>query len=798
MTKRVLGFVAALACVAGVVVAQDTGSVRGTVTDDEGRGIAGVAVIINETGAVETTGGDGSFAFRSVPAGTYSVSFTLGSNSTSVEGVEVAAGGTATVDQSVDWDTTFLDSITVFSASRREERIVDAPASISAFSEEEIAQDVATGQIAKVIEFAPGVEVNQSGIYDFNINARGFNSSLNRRVQTLVDGREPSVPFLGSTDWLSMTAMADVAKMELVRGPSSALYGANAFNGVLNVITQPARDLTGGEVTISGGELSTLKGEVLWGGEISDSWYLKFIGGFTDGEDFFQSRNVTTEYAGLPMEAEPGSNQYDNTTATLRLDKEIGDDQLFTLETNRYEGSGGTVVTGIGRVQVTDLERDWTRLNYSNRHFNVLAYRNTRQSPDQKALSSGGRIFLDSEQTKLEIQGNRSFADGRTRLVVGASHKEEEIDTANAAGFQTLVFSPVDHDFTAAFAQVDFDLTDRVKLVLASRFDDSSLHDSQVSPKAALVIGLNDRHTLRLSYNEAFQVPNYSEFFLDAPTAIPGVGASIDLRAIEAGLCAPFGVSCGFDTPVGVRALGNTALTLEEITSIEVGYSAILADKAFLTIDYYSNELDNFITDLTVNPFGLVNPQFGPYTPPPNHPAPQLLLTTLAGALGPAAAFLSRNVDGTPIFALVSYANAGQVDTQGIDLGLNYYVTPFWQLEFSYSWFDFDIQDTGGFAESNLLPNAPEGKASFGLTYSGDRFGASIKGRWVDDFLWAAGAFQGPVPSYETFTVAGRYDVSDAVTVGVNVSNAFDDEHYQSFGGDLLTRRALGFVTINW
>jgi outer membrane receptor protein involved in Fe transport len=791
---------------AGPALAQN-GGIKGKVARPDGSGLAGIAVIVNETGAVATTASNGSFSFSGLPAGTYSLSFSLGNNSESREGVEVAAGETADVAVTLDWNVSFLETITVFSASRREERIVDAPASVSTFTEEEIATDAVTGQLAKVIEFAPGVEVNQSGIYDYNINARGFNSSLNRRVQTLVDGREPSVPFLGSTDWPSLAAMNDVQSMELVRGPSSALYGANAFNGVLNVITRPARDVQGGTLTVSGGELSTLKADVLWGGELGREWYIKALGSYTEGEDFYQPRTGgTNEYpaftpedmVAIPNEVVAISNKYDNTTFTLRLDKAFGDTGLVTLEGSDYDGNGTTVVTGIGRVHIQSLQRQWARVNVSNQHFNVLAFHNARQSPDQIALSSGGRIFLDSTQDKVEVQGHTTFNDGKVRLVGGASYKEEDIDTANDSGVQTLLFDPVNADFSALFAQLDFDASDRVKVVVAARYDDSSLHDSRVSPKAAVVFGINDRNTLRLSYNEAFQVPNYSEFFLDAPTAIPGVGSSINLAGIEAALCTPFQITCGFGSPTQVRALGNKDLELEEIKSIELGYSGILNDKAYLTIDYYNNQLDNFITDLTANPFGMVNPNFGPYTPPPGHPAAATLLAVLQQNLGAAFAFLSNNVDGTPIFALASYANAGQVDTQGVDLGLNYYIRPEYQFDFSYSWFDFNIKDTGGFADSNLLPNAPEGKAAIGLTYTGDRFGWSVKGRWVDGFRWAAGAFQGPVPSYETFSGTLRYDATEAITVGLNVSNLFDDQHYESFGGDVLGRRALGYVTFDW
>ena len=85
-----------------------------------------------------------------------------------------------------------------------------------------------------------------------------------------------------------------------------------------------------------------------------------------------------------------------------------------------------------------------------------------------------------------------------------------------------------------------------------------------------------------------------------------------------------------------------------------------------------------------------------------------------------------------------------------------------------------------------------------GLSYNAEKFGASIKMRWVDDFFWAAGAFQGPVPSYETADISAYYIVNDHIELGLNISNAFDDNHYESFGGDILERRALGSIAFRW
>ncbi|MEM6796334.1 MAG: TonB-dependent receptor [Acidobacteriota bacterium] len=794
--------IAAVALLAAAPVwAQNSGSIDGKIERENGRGVGGVTVVVSELGRVEITSNDGSFRFGGIPAGSYNVNFSLGDNADS-EVVEVAAGQTSEVAKIVDWDVSFAETITVYSASRRRERIVDAPASVTLISEADLERDTSTGQMAKVLEFAPGVEVTQSGVHDFNLNTRGFNSSLNRRVQVIIDGRNPAVPFLGSTEWLYLSNLSDFASVELVRGPSSALYGANAFNGVLNMVTRAPRDSQGGRINLAAGELSTLKGDIGWATALSDDWYLKASAAYSEGDSFYQPRVTSTEYPGLPREVVVGENSYDSQHLNLRFDGYFRDGRdALTIEGGLFEtDENGVSVTGIGRVNVFDTERTFVRLNYSSANFNVLAYQNTREAPDQLALSSGGSLFLDTENRHIEIQGNGDFNEGKVRVVGGASYTETDIDTANDAGIQTLVFEAVDSDATSVFGQVDFDINDSLKLVLAGRYDDNSLHDEQFSPKAGLVWGVSESHTLRFTYNEAFQVANFSEFFLDAPTAVTtaaGPTSAIDLRAVE-GLCGLLGVSCGFTAPTRVRALGNADLELEEITAWEIGYSGIFGNKAFLTVDYYNNELENFITDLTPNVFGSINPNFGPYRLPNGEAAPAQVQGALAAALGPLFAFLSNNVDGTPIFALVSYTNAGAVDTQGIDVGLNYYITPEWLFDFSYSWFDFDIVDFGGADPSNLVPNAPENKFSFAITYTAANWGFSAKYRWTEEFDWAVGPFQGVVEQYDLLDLSANYQINDSVGLSVNISNALDEEHYQSFGGDLLGRRAIGAVSFQF
>ncbi|NJL27027.1 MAG: TonB-dependent receptor, partial [Thermoanaerobaculia bacterium] len=572
-------------------------------------------------------------------------------------------------------------------------------------------------------------------------------------------------------------------------------------SGVLNLVTKTPRTSGGGLIRLTGGELSTTNADLRWAGDLGSDWYFKVLGGLRNSGDFTTSRVGRAEYAVpctttvtsecLPQERVPPNPLDDNKIyfGGLRFDKYLGSSTVLTLEGGTAHIEGPVFQTGIGRVQQTDVDRPWTRLNLGANRWNLLAYYNKRDASRQTALASGLNLALDSDNVHVELQGNWDFGGGKGRLVAGGSYEDENIDSFDPrTGRQTLVFEPVGSESEAVFAQFDWGFTDHLKLVLAGRWDDSTLHDSQFSPKASLVYSINPNNTLRFTYNEAFQVANYSEFYLQAQVG------SANLTAVELGVCARFGLSCGLGvTPI--LAVGNKDLEVEEVKTWEVGYSGILGTKAFLTIDYYNSENENFITDLLPQlgtSLGRINPNFGPWQP--QTPLPDAIVQTIRNLVP----LLTNNLDGSNILAAVSYTNFGQVDTQGLDLGLNVYFTPQWRVDFSYSWFDFDIKSEDPGLQNVLLPNSPENKLNLGVSYVGDRWDAGLSYRWVDDFLWFVGPFQGTVKSYSTVDLVANYTINDHWSVGVNIANALDDEHWESFGGDLLGRRALGNVTFRW
>jgi len=886
MVRRIAALVLVLVGCAGLDTAAQapTGGVpvMGKVlAKSSGKGIQGVVVLVSELQLTDETDSQGRFRILNVPPGTYHLVLTLGGD-TSIQDLVVPPEGTTDAVFQVDWT---YEEVRVV-AEELATKVVDAPAAVTAIHAEEIQQQASQGQVPKILEFTPGAEVTQSGLYDFNFNTRGFNSSLNRRVSTYIDGRDVGVVLLGAQEWAAISGgLDDIASLEFVRGPSAALYGANASSGVVNITTKPPKNSSGGLARFTGGELATVGLDVRHAAELGNGWWGKLLAGFKDSGDFTVSRNPDEtrepEYAEtapssvslsagkpvgfcllvgesdcLPAERTLIREQDDAIRfGALRLDKYFDNGSLFTIETGASVIKGPVFQTGIGRVQNLRSTRPFYRLNWSNDRWNVLGHYTSRDG-DQvnlvQELRSDYQLITQEQRYGVEGQGKWTFGGTRGRLVAGGSYTKEHVDSKNPdTGKQTVLFEPMNSHREALFSQLDWQLTDRIKLVGAGRVDWSTLHDTQFSPKAAVVYNLNQSNSLRLTYNRAFQVANYSEFFLHTPIASFPIGGFV--RTIcHAPLpwMPPEGVDCGIEGDyVPILAVGNDDLNLEKTEAWELGYSGVLAQRVYVTLDYYRAKNKDFITDLvpqvgTVlgNLEGCVDVAGNPSTDPRECPInndykawvgpeeaettyliPPNLLPGLPEGLTVAQALrnavdnsvggntlgfrLGQDLNGDPVVVGRTYTNVGQVDTQGIDVGIQYFITPSLNIQASYSWFDFTIVDpdlsTGDPEEAAqiediLLPNTPEHKGSLGISLNRKRWSVSLSGRWVQHFRWSAGVFQGDVPDYSTYDLAGSFRINKWMGVGGNVANLRDSVHRQTFGGDLIRRRALAYLTLAW
>lgn len=696
-----------------------------------------INVFLQGTALGDATDKDGNFRIVGAEPGKYVLKASGIGYTTVTSEVTIENGKEIVINFSMKIHSIDVGEVLVYGASFRKERITDAPSSISIINAKEIERFGSHGQLAKLLEMEPGVDIAQSGLFDFNINTRGFNSSLNRRLLILLDGRDLGTAFLGATEWNGLSVpLEELGSLELVRGPGSALYGANAFNGVINITSLRPSENPGTRLTLSGGESSSFRGDIRYAAKRGNLEYRFNLGGY-QGKSFATSRkDYNFEYTGLTAlnneQLDLATDPIRSTYASGRIDYTFEGGSFATVEGGLTQVENEIIVTGIGRVQVQKATKPYLRLNYNGNGLNAMLWTNGRNNVlPEKSLATGLDLIQNAWITHAEVQYNFSLLQNKLFVVTGASHRFVNIDTK-----QTLMLEKRNDNVSGIFAQMEYKFTEQFKSVAAVRWDRSSLHDDEISPKVALVYSINKDHTVRATYNRAFQSPNYSEQYLyvKSPPTIP-----------------PFTTSTLY--------MGNPNLITEKITGYEIGYKGILFDsKVFLTLDGYFNKLKDFITDL------------GPTGGEP------LVINNIR-------------------YALWSYNNAGEVNEYGYEVGINYYPNEHWIIDANYSNFKFDIIKKD--PKDYLLPNSPDYKINFGLTYltqSGHDISAKFK--YVPTFPWAAGIFRdGVILAYTIVNIAGTYKFSPSLSLNLNISNLFDRRHYEILGGSILRRRALITLT---
>jgi outer membrane receptor protein involved in Fe transport len=531
----------------------------------------------------------------------------------------------------------------------------------------------------------------------------------------------------------------------------------------------------------------------------------------------------------------------ENAYGSARLDYYLNNGAVLSADGGAAQVQNEVFVTGIGRVQVVKAIKPYARVALAADRYNVFAFWNSRTSLDpQVALSSDADLEERSDVFHVEAQQNWNFQAERGRVVYGASYRNSRVNTSGT------LMDPVNDDrsddYYSAYGQVEYKVLPKLRVVGAARVDDGSLFETQFSPKGALVFTPSENHSFRFSVNRAFQTPNYSEFFLRASAAAPTAGPAQVEGGIEtyytqvqaslppaalAGLTLHTSLPWNFTGPTQVLALGNADLDVETVLGWELGYKGSLSNGLYFTADFYINSLENFVTDLLPG----VNP---------NYPTFQLTddginvpadLTALGqridqleagGQITPAQAAMLRapiptlqggyagvvagtTIGGVPALAtlangsravVLSYSNAGEVTERGVELGLGYQFTPEIRGDVTFTGFDFEVESQA--AGDQLLPNTPSKKATVGLSYAGPRFDANASLRLIDGYQWAAGVFQGYVPSSELLNMAAGFRLNNNFRIHGTATNLLDQERFQLYGGSVLRRRVLAGLTANF
>ena len=638
------------------LLAQDAASVRGTVRRAaDNSPVHGVTVIVQGTGIATVTATDGRYVLTRVPAGEQTLVFRFIGFAPERHVVKVSVGGGATVDVSLTLQPVKLSEVVVSSASKVPERIVDAPAAISSVDPTLLRNLAPSGQMPLALANVPGVDIVQGGMNQFDVNARGMTTTFNRRLLVLQDGRDVADVLPGSPfEWNAMSIPLDESsRMELVRGPGSALYGANAFNGVVDIHTAAPRDIQGTRLSLTGSELSSVQADLRNAGVFGNgSFGYRVNLGYRQSNDWALSRtsidslDLRREYAGAtdypvakgrdtrPLNGQSlgagstAAGQADplrGTYGSARLDWYGSSGVVATVEAGLSRVENELYASGSGRFQRTGIDRPWARLNLGSDNFNLMAWYSGDKSLQPYYNIAAGRAFeQNAGATHVEGQFNRSFSGDRTRIVAGASYRNSKLYT-NSTYLATADDDRSD-DTWAVFGQMEHRLSSVLKVVAAARWDQGNLFSSEISPKVALVYTPTDGQVFRVTLNRAFRTPSPIERFTQSTnaasqttpatleTGLNGyfgtVSAAVTAASIPATVTTGLNVGMlpwNFDALTPSTNRGNRHLDVERVTGWEVGYKGGVGSWGFVTVDLYRNDLTNFVTAALA---GGVNPDY--------------------------------------------------------------------------------------------------------------------------------------------------------------------------------------------
>ena len=539
----------AVMCIASVFAEAATLNVA-VMDAQTGEKLNGISIAITSEAGTSTEGtsdASGMIEVADLSAGVYTITASApGYADKMMANVEVVADGTTSVEIALSSEIIELDQVSV-SASRRREKVLEAPASVSVVSATDIKDRVAP-TITEHLKSVRGVDVVNSGIGSSHVVVRGFNNVFSGSLLALVDNRIARIPSLRVNAYsLIPTSSEDIEQIEVVSGPGSALYGPNSANGVMHILTRSPFTSQGTTVSLGGGERSILMGSLRHAGVINETVGYKLSGRYFQGDDWEEGRSSED----LNGPEEPIFDTY-QASGEFRIDYKPNDD-LTTILASGFTQTTGTELTGLGAGQAKDWTYGYVQGRFIYKDLFAQAFWNRSDAGDTYTLRDGLPVVDKSDLYVGQIQHGYSLGE-RQRFTYGLDMLLTRPDTEG-----TINGRNEDNDNITeigGYLQSETKLTSQLKLILAGRADDHNhLNDIVLSPRAALAFQPNDDHNVRLTYNRAFSTPSASNLFLDR-LAVPDAY----------GLGSNFEPILGYSPNIDIRAQGpgsDTGLTFK-------------------------------------------------------------------------------------------------------------------------------------------------------------------------------------------------------------------------------------------
>ncbi len=813
-------FIALAVLLLTATVAAAQGTVTGTVADQTGGVLPGASVTLAGQGErrFDVTDQSGTYTFRNVQPGDYDVNaqlqgFASGTTRVSVSSAPVSVAplvlATATINDTV-----------VVSASKTDVRLLDAPATMSVIGADTL-ESAPAQNYGDLLRAVPGMNAIQTSARDVNLTSRAATSTLSNTELVLLDGRSVYLDFFGLVLWdMLPTNLSDIKQIEVVRGPASAVWGANAVSGAVNIITKSPRESVGTTVTISAGGFSRDTGSTAGkglGGVFSanatvaqapnDRWSYRISAGY------FDSAAYARPVGQIPLIADPrtpgatvggGSYPIDGAGAVgsafanvgtrqpkfdARVDQEIGDGRISY--TAGVAGSSGIIHTGIGPFNIQPGSYStYGRLAYSRRALKVNAFLNITDTEAPNLLLpnplTGRPLQLNflARTADLEIGDSRPVGTSQV-LTYGGNVRRNTFDI-------TIAPNAKDRTEIGAYLQDEVFIR-RLRITAGLRADKfGNLDNVVVSPRFSASFKVATDHAIRGSVNRAFRSPSAINNYLELSIVNP-----VDLRGLAPLLPAPLQPLVANPFPLVVRgvgseyALGTTpqqTLKQSSLTAYEVGYTGTFARKSTVTAAFYYNRHDNDIN------FVQLPANADPYTsaaPPPGWPLPPALIDVMAarGIYLPRTAF--------------TYLNLGPTATRGVELSLDQQVRRDLSTFVNYSW---QAKPTV-LSAPNPYPAAeiafpPTHRLNVGLTLNGRLYLANVGASYTSRGFWSdvlTSQYHGFSDAYTLVNLSvGRKWAGGRYTTSLKVTNLLDQDVQQHVFGDILKRSVMGELRVSY